>query len=54
MNAISPGAVDTLILKDFIEALEAHAEEDMRVLDRPATPHDIAPVAAFALSDEAK
>ena len=54
MNAISPGAVDTPILKDFIETLGARAEEDMRVLDRPATPHDIAPVAAFALSDEAK
>ena len=54
MNAISAGAVDTPILKDFIETLGVRAEEDMRVLDRPSTPHDIAPVAAFALSDEAK
>ena len=54
MNAISPGAVDTPILQDFLETLGARAEEDMRVLDRPATPHDIAPVVAFALSDEAK
>ena len=54
MNAISPGAVDTPILQDFLETLGARAEEDMRVLDRPAVPHDIAPVVAFALSDEAK
>ena len=54
MNAISPGAVDTPILKDFIETLGARAEEGMRVLDRPATPRDISPVVAFALSDEAE
>lgn len=54
MNAVSPGAVDTPILGDFIKTLGARAEEDMRVLDRPATPADIAPVVAFALSDDAK
>ena len=54
MNAISPSAVDISILKDFIETLGARAEEGMRILDRPTTPHDIAPVVAFALSDEAK
>ena len=53
-NAISSGAVDTPILKDFIETLGARAKENMRVLDRPATPGDIAPVVAFALGDEAK
>ncbi|PAJ72454.1 3-alpha-hydroxysteroid dehydrogenase [Pseudoalteromonas sp. NBT06-2] len=53
MNAVSPGAVDTPILSDFIKTLGARAEEDMRVLDRPATPSDIAPVVVFALSDDA-
>ncbi|UCE32919.1 MAG: coniferyl-alcohol dehydrogenase [Burkholderiales bacterium] len=51
MNAISPGPVDTPILKDFIETLGARAEEDMRVMDRPGRPEDIAPVVAFLLSD---
>ena len=54
MNANRSGAVYTPILKDFIETLGARAEDDMRTLDRPATPRDIAPVVAFALSDEAK
>ncbi|MEO7128883.1 MAG: coniferyl-alcohol dehydrogenase [Rhodoferax sp.] len=51
MNAVSPGPVDTPILKDFIETLGARAEEDMKVMDRPGTPADIAPVVAFLLSD---
>lgn len=51
MNAISPGPVDTPILKDFLETLGARAEEDARVMDRPGTPEDIAPVVAFLLSD---
>ncbi len=51
MNAVSPGPVDTPILKDFIETLGARAEEDMRTMDRPGTPADIAPVVAFLLSD---
>lgn len=51
MNAVSPGPVDTPILKDFIETLGARAEEDMRLMDRPGTPADIAPVVAFLLSD---
>ena len=53
MNAISPGPVDTPILKDFIETLGARAEEDMRTMDRPGRPGDIAPVVAFLLSDSA-
>ena len=52
MNAVSPGPVDTPILKDFIETLGARAEEDMKTMDRPGTPADIAPVVAFLLSDE--
>lgn len=51
MNAVSPGPVDTPILKDFIETLGARAEEDMKTMDRPGTPADIAPVVAFLLSD---
>ena len=51
MNAVSPGPVDTPILGDFLETLGARAEEDARVMDRPATPHDLAPIVAFLLSD---
>lgn len=54
MNCVSPGPVDTPILGDFIETLGERAEEDMKVMDRPGTPEDIAPVVAFALSDQAK
>lgn len=50
MNAVSPGPVDTPILKDFIETLGERAEEDMRIMDRPGTPQDIAPVVVFLLS----
>lgn len=53
MNAVSPGPVDTPILKDFLETLGARAEEDMRTMDRPGRPADIAPVVAFLLSDDA-
>ncbi len=51
MNAVSPGPVDTPILKDFLETLGERAEEDRRVMDRPGTPGDIAPIVAFLLSD---
>lgn len=51
MNAVSPGPVATPILQDFIDTLGARAEEDMRIMDRPGTADDIAPVVAFLLSD---
>lgn len=51
MNSVSPGPVDTPILKDFIETLGDRAEEDMKVMDRPGLPTDIAPVVCFMLSD---
>ena len=50
MNAVSPGPVQTPILKDFLETLGERAEEDMRIMDRPGTPVDIAPVVTFLLS----
>jgi len=52
MNAVSPGPVETPILPDFLRTLGARAEEDMRVMDRPGRPADIAPVVAFMLSPE--
>ena len=51
MNCISPGPVETPILPDFLETLGERAEEDMRVMDRPGRPEDIAPVVAFLCSD---
>lgn len=51
MNAVSPGPVDTPILADFLETLGERAEEDMRIMDRPGTPTNIAPVVVFLLSD---
>ncbi|MFJ3121212.1 coniferyl-alcohol dehydrogenase [Pseudomonas protegens] len=51
MNAVSPGPVDTPILKDFIETLGARAEEDMKTMERPGRATDIAPVVAFLLGD---
>lgn len=51
MNAVSPGPVDTPILKDFVETLGERAEEDMKVMDRPGMPEDVAPVVTFLLSD---
>ena len=52
MNCVSPGPVETPILKDFIETLGERAEEDMKIMDRPGRPSDIAPVIAFLMSDE--
>ena len=51
MNAVSPGPVETPILADFLETLGARAEEDMKIMDRPGTPADIAPVVLFLLSE---
>lgn len=51
MNAVSPGPVDTPILGDFLETLGDRAEEDMKTMDRPGQPEDVAPVVAFLLSD---
>ena len=51
MNAVSPGPVETPILKDFLETLGKKAEESRKVMDRAGLPNDVAPVVAFLLSD---
>ncbi|MBV0910907.1 coniferyl-alcohol dehydrogenase [Anianabacter salinae] len=51
MNTVSPGPVDTPILGDFLETLGERAAQDARIMDRPGTPSDIAPIVAFLLSD---
>lgn len=52
INCVSPGPVDTPILGDFLETMGERGEEDMRIMDRPGTPRDIAPVVGFMLSDD--
>jgi NAD(P)-dependent dehydrogenase (short-subunit alcohol dehydrogenase family) len=51
MNCLSPGPVETPILPDFLETLGERAEEDMKIMDRPGRPDDIAPVVAFLCGD---
>ena len=51
MNAVSPGAVETPILQDFLDTLGKKAEESRAVMDRWGTPEDVAPVVVFLLSD---
>jgi len=51
MNSVSPGAVETPILQDFLDTLGKKAEESRKVMDRWGTPQDVAPVVAFLLSD---
>lgn len=51
MNSVSPGPVETPILQDFVETLGDRVEEDFRVMDRPGTPRDVAPLVAFLQSD---
>ena len=51
MNCVSPGPVVTPILQDFLETLGERAAQDAKIMDRPGTPEDIAPVVVFLLSD---
>jgi len=52
MNCVSPGPVETPILPDFLATLGERAEEDMRLMDRPGTPRDIAPAIVFLCGDD--
>ncbi len=52
MNAVSPGPVDTPILKDFLATLGERAAQHMSIMDRTGRPEDIAPVIAFLMSDD--
>jgi len=54
MNTVSPGPVETPILKDFRETLGDRFEQDSRLVERLGTPADIAPVVAFMISDDSK
>ena len=54
MNCVSPGPVETPILKDFLETLGKKAEESRKVMDRAGKSDDVAPVVAFLLSDMTK
>ena len=51
MNCVSPGPVETPILPDFLKTLGERAAQDMKIMDRPGRPDDIAPVVAFLCSD---
>lgn len=51
MNTVSPGPVDTPILKDFIATLGPRDSLDKRLVERFGTPEDVAPVICFLLSD---
>jgi NAD(P)-dependent dehydrogenase (short-subunit alcohol dehydrogenase family) len=50
MNCVSPGPVDTPILRDFIKTLSKCAEDDLQI-NRAATPREIAPVIALMCDD---
>ena len=50
INSVSPGPVDTQLLKDFVATVDPRVEEGMQIMDRPARPGDVAPVISFMLS----
>lgn len=54
MNAVSPGPVETPILKDFRETLGDRFDQDSKLVERLGVPADIAPVVAFLISDDSK
>jgi|SRR5690554_468254 len=54
MNTVSPGPVETPILKDFRETLGDRFDQDSKLVERLGTPTDIAPVVVFMISDDSK
>lgn len=55
VNAVSPGPVETPILKQFRAVLgDARVDSDIARVGRAGTPADIAPVVAFLCSDGAR
>ncbi len=53
MNCVSPGPVETPILKDFIASLGKRAEDDLKK-NRAGRVEEIAPVVAFLCSDDSR
>ncbi|MEQ9037288.1 MAG: SDR family oxidoreductase [Silicimonas sp.] len=53
MNAVSPAAVDTPILGDFMEAFGERASRGVALTGRAGKPEEIAEVIMFLASDEA-
>ena len=53
MNAVSPAAVDTPILGDFMEAFGERASRGVAIAGRAGRPEEIAEVILFLASDEA-
>jgi NAD(P)-dependent dehydrogenase (short-subunit alcohol dehydrogenase family) len=51
MNCVSPGPVETPILRDFVATLGQRVDDDMAIMDRPGRPQDLAPIVAFLLDD---
>ena len=51
MNCVSPGPVETPILRDFVSTLGARVEQDMAIMDRSAQVSDLVPIVAFLLDD---
>ena len=55
VNAVSPGPVETPILKQFREVLgDARVDSDIAATGRAGTPEDIAPAILFLCSDAAR
>lgn len=55
VNAVSPGPVETPILKDFYATIgEARMEKSRAIVGRHGDPQEIADVIAFLLSDRAR
>jgi len=52
MNSISPGAVDTPILKDFANAFGEPMQKNVARAGRAGYPHEISPLVLFLLSHD--